>query len=66
MSRNLPAELNLMNDTLKVLAVFTVLLNKGHAGDMMYFSHLHLQVDAAVDLSHTQNIGRMVSNKHAA
>lgn len=25
-----------------------------------------LQVDAAVDLSHTQNIGLLVSNEHAA
>ena len=49
-----------MNETLKVLAMFTVLLNKEHSGDMMYFSPSHLQVDAALDLSHTQNIGRMI------
>ena len=44
-----------MNETLRVLAIFTVLLTKTHSGDMT-----HLQVDAALDLSHTQNIGRMI------
>ena len=66
LSRDLPAERNLMNDTLKGCAVFTVLLTEGHAGDSMCFSHLYLRMDAAVDLSHAQSIGRMVSNKHAA
>jgi hypothetical protein len=49
------AEPSLMNKTLRVFAIFTVLLNKTHSGDMT-----HLQVDAALDLSHTQNIGRMI------